>query len=300
MSLETARDNMRRIGFRFRSGNHSAEDDWPVYCRRAVGQDGDGSGMSGGAEGSYGDFTYLFWSDGKLWQSYSDRLENATRNTLTYVLDHFAIPSFDGPKNIIENLSLRTRDRWLSNAWRATRPVSLLSMSEDQRAMLIRWHDPNGEVAVAFMVEQIVALLSNKVQVAARRKREQDFMKLPETKQKLKVGEPIKFHERDLELDLKPVEDNIPLRAEPRYHVIWLPAQKNGFQHPNKEHTVYPSGVTRVALDHRPAVGSVLRIWGSKAPSIINGIRLSNVWRDKKRARWEVKLTQEDGEKILI
>ena len=302
--LEIGRSNMRRSGFRFRSGPHKAKDDWPVYCRRAVGQEGDVSGMSGGAEGSYGDFTYLFWSDGKLWQSYSDELTTRTRNTLTYTLDHFAIPSFDGLEKGIANLDLRTRDRWLSNAWRATRPASLLAMSDDQSDMLIRWHDAVGEVAVSFSVGEIVGLLTDPEEVAGRRQRERDFMGLPETKRKLKVGEPIKFLERDL--DPSPTPDDgldqtppAPVRQE-RSHVVWLPAQTNGFQHPDKERTVYPSGVTRVALDHRPAAGSVLRIWGSEVPPILFGIGLSDVRKDKKRRRWEAELSTEDAEKIRL
>ena len=293
--LEIGRFNMQKIGFRFRSGRHEAEDDWPVYCPTAVGQVGDGSGMGGGAESSHGYRTYIFGADGHLWQSYSNGITTATRNTLTYVLDAFSIPSFDGPDRTIANLSMRTRDRWLSNAWRATRPASLRDMSEAQRAMVIRWHDPDGEVSCSFRVGDIVGLLTDDAEVAARREREQTFMRLPDTRRRLQTGEPILFHERDLSGD-PPAETPAP-RA-PRAHVVWLAAQTNGFQHPDPTRTVYPEGISRLALDHRRATGSVLRGWGGRSPStIVNGIIVT--WT-RTRKRWEAQLSTEDAEKITI
>ena len=111
----------------------------------------------------------------------------------------------------------------------------------------------------------------------------------------MKTGQPVKFYERNLSDD-DPTPVIVPLTKRP--HVVWLKAQTNGFQHPDPERTVYPEGVKRVALDHRPAIGSVLRLWGDP-PLKLNGIELT-LLRITKRGRWEAVLTPEDAEKIVI
>ena len=283
-SLEIVRDNMRQMGFRFRRGQHAVKDDWPVYCRHGL------------ASGNFGPYTYEFHEDGKLWQSYDGGIEIDTKNAITYVYDHSAIPAFDRSPKTIKNLSLRTKDRWLSNAWYPARQDSLRDVLESQRKKLIRWHSSTGEVRVQFTVGEIVDLLLDDAEVAARRQREQEYLQRPEIKRRLKAGRPIGFHERDLS-GAQPVKTPAP-RA-PRAHVVWLPAQTNGFQHPNKARTVYPDGISRLALDHRKVSSSILRAWGTEPKDRVNSIPL--VWkRIKKKRRWEANLSMDDAEKILL
>ena len=291
-TLEIVRDNMRQIGFRFRSGQHAAEDDWPVYCRRA-------EGVEGGAEGSYGGFTYIFGSSGGVWQSYDEGLPSTVRNDITYVLyPRDATPTFNREPRTMENLSLRTRDRWLSNVWMGPRQANMAGYPDGLRAMLVRWHDTAGEVETTFAVGEIVGLLTDQVQVEARRQRERDYMRLAETRRRLQAGEPIAFHERDLSRSPVPPTPLAPTKT--REHVVWLPAQTNGFQHPDKAKTVYPGRIRRLALDHRPAVGSVLRGWGpDPMAKTINGVAVT--WeRRPKQGRWEARITTEDAEKIVV
>ena len=281
-NLSVGRDNMRRIGFKFRHGTHAAGNDWPVFCYR------------GEAEGTYNGRLYTYGEDGKVWLSYPVGLNSKTRNTITYTLDEQAKPTFDDGPRSVKSLSLRTRDRWLSNAWMSTRPASLAAMSIKYRNMEIMWYGEDGEVSVSFLVAEIVALLLDPAEVAGRRKRWRDYLKTPIARKNLKSGRPIGFHDRNLNDDLPMVES--VARVE-RSHIAWLQPQKNGFQHPDPERTVYPSGVKRVALDHRRGI-STLRLWGDP-PARLNGLELVFT-RMAKKGRWEATLSTEEATKIQL
>ena len=287
--LDIGRDNMRRMGFRFRNGIHDAEDDWPIRCKPLPPRYRDG-----GAEGSYNGNLYIYDDDGKVWMSYPLDVTAKVRSPITYVLDREASPVFDSNVWSIATLSLRTRDRWLANSWMGTRPTSLRALSSEIRALSIQWYDDSGERSIAFTIGEIVNLLLDPVEVQGRRKRWLDFLKRPEIRARLRSGTPVGFYERDLSDDAP----QIIISRIVRPHVVWLKAQTNGFQHPDPELTVYPEGVKRVALDHRPAIGSVLRLWGDPPPDL-NGIELT-LLRITKRGRWEAVLTSEDAKKIVV
>ena len=291
--LDVGRDNMLDMGFKFRHGTHDAEEDWPIQCKPLPPRY-----RAGGSEGTYNGYAYNYDEQGKLWLSYPLEVTAKVRSPITYTLDRVARPTFDGDgkDQSISSLSLRTRDRWLANAWNGSRPASLRALSPEIRALPIQWHDDTGEISLMFTIGEIADLLLDPVEVEGRRKRWQDYLKRPSTRALMKAGKPVKFHERNLSDDdpvpVKPIIDS------KRPHVVWLPVQTNGFQHPDPDKTVYPEGVKRVALDHRPAVGSVLRLWGDPPPDI-NGISLELV-RITKRGRWHATLTPEDAEKIRI
>ena len=289
--LEIGRDNMLQMGFKFRSGTHDAENDWPIRCRPLPPRYRDG-----GSEGTYNGNVYIYDDEGKLWMSYPLEVTAKVRSPITYVLDYESRPTFDNEMRSIINLSLRTRDRWLANAWMGSRPASLRSLSSDSRALPIQWHHTNGEIDLVFSVGAIADLLLDPVEVAGRRKRWLDYLKRPSTRELMRKGLPVKFYERNLSDD-DPVPVT-PVTLSKRPHVVWLKAQTNGFQHPDPKLTVYPEGVDRVALDHRPAIGSVLRLWGEPPPSL-NGIELI-LMRITKRGRWEAVLTPEESEKIRV
>ena len=290
--LEIGRDNMLQLGFKFRHGSHDAEDDWPIQCKPLPPRYRDG-----GSEGTYNGNVYIYDDQCKLWMSYPLEVTAKVRSPITYTLDYVARPVFDGGTQTrnIRALSLRTRDRWLANSWMGSRPASLRALSPETRALQIRWHSDNGEIDLIFLVGQIASLLLDPVEVAGRRQRWQEYLKRPSTRALMRAGQPVKFHERDLSDDPPPVK---PVPSSTRPHVVWLPAQTNGFQHPDPKLTVYPEGVKRVALDHRPAIGSVLRLWGDPKKNI-NGVELELV-RITKRGRWEAVLTTDDAEKILV
>ena len=289
--LEVGRSNMIQMGFQFRSGGHEAEDDWPIRCKPLPPRYRDG-----GSEGTYNGYVYIYDDQGKLWMSYPLEVTSRVRSPITYTLDYAARPIFDRTTQNIDALSLRTRDRWLANAWMGSRPASLRALPFEIRELPIRWHDDIGEIFLVFLVGQIADLLLDPVEVAGRRKRWQDYLKLPATRALMKAGKPTRFYERNLSDDEPELVKTVAQSKRP--HVVWLPVQKNGFQHPDPDKTVYPEGVTRVALDNRPAIGSVLRLWGDPS-SDINGIALQFM-RMSKKGRWEAVLTDEDTEKIRI
>ena len=292
--LEIGRDNMRQMGFKFRSGTHDAENDWPIQCRPLPPRYRDG-----GSEGTYNGKRYIYDAQGKLWMSYPLEVTAKVRSPITYVLDYEARPIFEGNERSFDKLSLRTRDRWLANSWMGSRPASLRALPAEIRDLLIRWHGTDGELSVISTVGQIADLLLDPVEVQGRRKRWLDFLKRPEIRERLKKGIPVGFYERNLSDDAPPPPSPVkPVVRSEHPHVVWLKAQTNGFQHPDPERTIYPEDVKRVALDHRPAIGSVLRLWGDPPPDV-NGIVLEFV-RITKRGRWEAVLTPEDSEKIRI
>ena len=289
--LEIGRDNMRRMGFKFRSGTHEAVDDWPIQCRPLPPRYRDG-----GSEGTYNGYRYIYDDQGKLWMSYPLEVTAKVRSPITYVLDYEARPIFEDKVKSISRLSLRTRDRWLANSWTGSRPASLRALSPEIRILPIRWHDSNGEIDLTFLVGQIADILLDPIEVQGRRKRWLDYLQRPSTRELMRTGQPVKFYERNLsDDDPAPVT---PVQLSKRPHVVWLKAQTNGFQHPDPDRTVYSEGVKRVALDHRPAIGSVLRLWGDPPPDL-NGVELTLV-RITKRGRWEAVLTPEDSEKIRV
>ena len=288
--LEIGRENMIQMGFKFRSGSHEAEDDWPIQCKPLPPRYRDG-----GSEGTYNGNRYIYNDQGKLWMSYSLEVTAKVRSPITYVLDYAATPVFGGGVWTISELSLRTRDRWLANSWTGSRPASLRALPPEIRALPIRWHNGFGEVVCWFSIGAIADLLLDPVEVQGRRKRWLDFLKRPSTRALMKTGQPVKFYERNLSDD-DPTPVIVPLTKRP--HVVWLKAQTNGFQHPDPARTIYPEGVKRVVLDHRPAIGSVLRLWGDPPPKL-NGIELT-LLRITKRGRWEAVLTSEDAKKIVI
>ena len=91
-----------------------------------------------------------------------------------------------------------------------------------------------------------------------------------------------------------------------RATIVWLPRQRNGFQHPNKARTVYPSGIERLALDHRnnktPEGWAVLRGWGTdldKGTGPINGCKVE--FEDvPDKTRFECDLDPSEVKEILL
>ena len=290
--LEIGRDNMIQMGFKFRSGSHEAEDDWPIRCKSLPPRYRGDSG----SEGTYNGNLYIYDDQSKLWMSYPLAVTAKVRSPITYVLDYEAQPVFEGDVWKISELSIQTRDRWLANSWTGSRPASLRALPPEIRALPIRWHNGFGEVVHSFSIGSIADLLLDPVEVQGRRKRWLDFLKRPTTKDLMRKGQPVKFYERNLSDDDPTPTKPVVLSERP--HVVWKTAQTNGFQHPDLEKTKYPEGVKRVALDHRPAIGSVLRLWGDP-PLKLNGIELT-LLRITKKGRWEAVLTPEDAEKILI
>ena len=94
-------------------------------------------------------------------------------------------------------------------------------------------------------------------------------------------------------------------RAE-RATIVWLPRQKNGFQHPDRHRTVYPPGIKRLALDHRrknaPDGWAILRGWGTDLDGDIDPINGCEVEFDAvpDRDRFEAGLDPAEVEEILL
>ena len=91
-----------------------------------------------------------------------------------------------------------------------------------------------------------------------------------------------------------------------RSTVVWLPENKNEFQHPDSTKTVYPPRITRLALDNRnlnsPSGCSILRGWGidlDKDIVLINGCKVV-FERITKKNRFEAILTSYDVKEILL
>ena len=85
-----------------------------------------------------------------------------------------------------------------------------------------------------------------------------------------------------------------------RATVVWLPMKSNGWQHPDEGRTVYPSGISRLALN-RSGKDVILRGWGINLDSDtipINGCDVN--FRPTQEGYFEALLDKDELEEILL
>ena len=241
--------------------------------------------------------------------------------TLTYAFDLKGFPVLRDDNRTTDEV---INEHWMTATTWSSRLDNLRQIDDNAKQYYVQWWK-EGELVYKLTIGEIIdrfldparleaqkaytqakmKALKEETPTPLRSKEESDPLEMLEVKERpvLMVPEPkmvraapgVKLSEQSDGSILAEREDSSP---DNESRVVWLSKKSNGFQHPNKEETVYPNGIERLALEHHKNGTATLRGWGSDlSGEIINRVEVEFVFNSK-HARFEAELTSEQIKNI--
>ena len=322
MTSSAAISNMKSRGFRFNA------DGIPIVCPGPL------SGSELPEDNPFGTFGMVFEDyelayryDRTLYIRYpsSQLVGDTLRYTLTYVFDLEGFPVLRDDGRTTDEV---INEHWMTSTTWGSRLNKLRVVADNEKQWPVQWWK-GGELVYQLTIGEIIDRFLDPARLEVQRvylqakmdalreetpaplrpKEESDPLETVEVEvqpavvvpepQMVRAARGVKLSPQSDGSILAEREDAHPVRStEPR--VVWLRKKSNGFQHPHENKTVYPSGITRLALEHHSNDGgATLRGWGSDLGNeTINEVEVEFQFNSK-RIRFEAALTPEQVKEIL-